>query len=95
MKSEYANSSLSLLRRGGPAKQIKLDVKPRIDVPVDGEVLVADLPRGEFLLQRLCLRGRAVLVGTTDVQRVPVAQAAVPVTASTHLQANMISTQFK
>lgn len=71
-----------MLRRSGPAEQIKLDVEPRVDVPVDGEVLVADLPRGELLLQCLCLRGRAVLVSAADVQRVPVAQAAVPVTAS-------------
>lgn len=46
-------SNLGLLPSGSPAKLVKVNVKPLVDVPVNRIVLVADLLACQSLLQRL------------------------------------------
>lgn len=45
------------------------EFEPLVRLDVGGIVLVAKLPRGEALLESLCLRRGAVFVGTADVER--------------------------
>lgn len=45
------------------------EFEPLVCLDVSGIVLVAELPRGEALLESLCLRRGAVLVGSADVER--------------------------
>lgn len=57
---------------------VTADVEPLVNTRVDGVVLGADLFRSETLSNRLLLSRRAVLVSSTDEQRVPTDATAVP-----------------
>lgn len=45
------------------------EFEPLVRLDVSGIILVAELPRSETLLESLCLRCGAVLVGTADIER--------------------------
>jgi len=75
--SLFSPPLLGLLGRGRAPKEIKGNIKPLVDVAVEGKVLVADLLAGQALLECLCLGGRAVLVRAANVERVVATEAAV------------------
>ena len=65
---------LRLLLSSCPAKVIKVDIKPAINVTMQLIVLVADLSWCQTFFNRLCLGRCPILIGTTDVQNVIVPQ---------------------
>lgn len=64
--------------RCGPAEMVETDVKPPIAIRVNLEILVANLPRCQSLLDGLVFRGSTVLVCAADEQRVVTAETAKP-----------------
>lgn len=63
-------SNLSLLRGRSTAELIKIAIKPLVDLSVQAMIVIADLLASLALLTSLGLCSCAILVGTTDVERV-------------------------
>jgi hypothetical protein len=74
---ENALGDLGLLGSASASEVVKADVKPRINVPVDGEEAVAELLGAHAFLQGLGFRGGAVLISPADVEGLITGQSAV------------------
>jgi len=66
-----------LLGSGCSSEEVEVNVEPLVDVSVDGEVFVADLLAGDFLLEGFGFSGCAVLVCTAYVYSIMANQTAI------------------
>jgi len=58
---------------------MEFDIEPLVNVPVNGEIFVANLLRRQSFFQSFRFGGSAVLVGAANHQRVVIAKLAVPI----------------